>query len=163
MSFIVSAKKPYTPAPEGLWDAVCIDVVDRGIVKSDLYGDKHKCRIVWELSCKMEDGRPFTIQKNYTVSLHKKATLTKDLTSIRGKAFTAEELAGFDLEKVIGSNCQIVVVHAEHEGVVYGNVGSILKAGPNKLQAAGTYIRFKDRSPQDAIPSAPPPDEELPF
>jgi len=44
-------------------------------------------------------------------------------------------------------------------------VGSILKAGPNKLQAAGTYIRFKDRKPQDAIPSVPPPadDDEMPF
>jgi hypothetical protein len=162
MSLMASKTKSYTPPPEGVWAAVCVDVADLGMVKNkfdDSKPDQHKCRIVWELSEKMDDGRPYTTQKTYTVSLHEKASLYKDLKSWRGKAFTPEELAGFDVEKVIGAPCQIVISHEEKDGLVYGNITAIMKAGANRIQPSGNYIRFKDR-PENAAKNAREPGEE---
>ena len=148
MALIASGTKSYTPPPEGVWPAVCVDIVDLGMVSHPQYGEKHKCRIVWEISEKMSDGRPFTAQKQYTVSLHEKASLHKDLKAWRGKPFTAAELEGFDLEKVLGAPCQLVITHEEKDGMVYGNITAIMKAGPSKLHPSGGYIRHKDRKPE---------------
>jgi hypothetical protein len=135
----------FVPPPEGMWNAVCVDVVDLGMIK-DQWGEKHKCRIVWELSELMEDGRPFLASKQYTVSLHQKATLYKDLKSWRGRDFTTEEIKGFDLEKVLNAPCRIVITHVDVEDRTYGNVTAILKSDKIKLQPSGTYIRVKDRA-----------------
>lgn len=159
MSLTVSQKQ-YTPAPEGMHAAVCVDVVDLGMVEGQ-FGPKHKCRIAWEIAPVMEDDRRFTIQKSYTVSLHEKSNLFKDLKSWRGRAFTAQELAGFDLEKVLGAPCQLVVTHAESEGKTYANVTAILKADPrNSLKASGKYIRAQDREGYVAPNNAQPAHEE---
>ena len=45
MAFVIEAKA-FTPAPEGLWNAVCVDVIDKGMVDGQ-YGQKHKCRLLW--------------------------------------------------------------------------------------------------------------------
>lgn len=135
--------KKFEPVPEGLYDAVCVDVVDLGMVPG-MYGEKHKLKIVWEVSLKMADGRPFTISQRYTASLSPKANLYKDLKAIRGSDFTKEELKDFEMEKVLGSPCKILVEHNEKEGEVYANVGKIMKA-TDKLAASGKYKRAKDR------------------
>ncbi len=143
MSFIVKGSD-FTPAPDGVHSAVCVDVVDLGIVDGT-FGKKHKLKIVWEIADKMDDGRPFLTQKRYNVSLHEKSTLAKDLKSWRGKPFTPEELKGFDLEKVLGVPCQLVIVHEDREGMVYANVQTILKAVQPRLEPSGKYVRVKDR------------------
>lgn len=155
---LIAKGKTYTPPPEGVWPAVCVDVVDLGIVTGQ-FGEKHKCRIVWEISESMDDGRPFTASKMYSVSLHEKSSLRKDLRSWRGKAFTAEELNGFDVEKVLGAQCQLVITHEEKDGIVYGNVTAVMKADRrHPLRASGEYIRFKDR-PENQKNKARPSDE----
>jgi hypothetical protein len=153
MSLIVSSRKTYEPAPEGMYDAVCVDVADLGMVVSEKWGEKHKCRIMFELSTKMSDGRPYTVGQSFNLSLHAKATLTKFLKQWRGTPLTAEELKGFDLERLVGVPARIVVNHEENEGVVYGNITSIMKADPkSKLLPTGTYIRKKDR-PGGSVPT----------
>src|SRR6185295_3766959 len=103
MGYVVK-KKQFTPAPEGLHNAVCVDVVDLGIVDTK-FGKKEQIRLCWELdpatAGTLDDGRRFLIQKTYTPSLLEKAALNKDLKAWRGRAFTAEELAGFDLDNVL--------------------------------------------------------------
>jgi hypothetical protein len=162
---MASGGRNYMPPPEGLWAAVCVDVVDLGMVDGQ-WGEKHKCRIVWELSAKMDDGRPFTAQKQYTVSLNEKASLYKDLKSWRGKPFTPEELAGFDVEKVLGAPCQLVITQEEKDGSVYGNITAVMKADPkSKLKASGQYVRVKDRTPKEDSASEPSIEETeaIPF
>jgi len=144
MSLIVKQNKNYDPAPEGVHNGVCVDVVDMGMV-TDNFGTKHKCRLAWELDEKMTDGRPFLCSKTYTVSLNEKSSLYKDLKAWRGVAFTKEELAGFDLEKVIGAPCQIVIQHVEKDGTIYANVQTIIKSGKERIKPSGTYVRVKDR------------------
>jgi len=149
MSLIAKDSGNFTPAPEGLWPAVCVDVVDMGIVKQEWQGkvrQAHKCRLVWEISELMEDGRRFIVGKRYTVSLHLKSTLHKDLKSWRGKAFSKEELAGFDVEKVLGVPCRLMIMHEEKEGKIYANITAITKADrATAIAPAGTYVRVKDR------------------
>lgn len=139
----IKSESTFTPAPDGVHNAICVDVVDLGMVEG-MYGEKHKLKIVWEIEDKMESGKPFIVSKRYTVSLHDKSTLRKDLKSWRGKDFTAEEMSGFELDDVIGVSCQLVVVHSEREGTVYSNVSNVLKA-KSKLAPDGGYTRVKDR------------------
>ena len=145
MSLIIR-KKPFTPAPEGVWPAVCIDVVNLGMEESP-WGQLHKCRIVWEISATMpETGNRFIQAQKYTVSLGEKANLYKMLKVWRGKDFNADELAAFDLENIVGKPCQLVIVHTEKEGKIYGNVQTVLRADPkNILTSSNKYKRVKDR------------------
>lgn len=153
MSLIAKSSGNFTPAPEGLWSAVCVDVVDLGTIKQEFKGkvrSAHKCKLVWEISETMDDGRRFLVSKWYTVSLHAKANLYKDLVAWRGKTFTADELMGFDVEKVIGIPCQLVIVHTEKDGSTYANVNTIMKPNKaNSIQPGGTYVRVKDRPTED--------------
>lgn len=59
---------------------------------------------------------------------HEKATLRKDLDAWRGKPFTAEELAGFNLKNVINAACILTIVNQEGKtGNVYAKISSISK------------------------------------
>jgi len=136
--------KTYTPAPEGLHNAVCVDVVDLGL-KDTEWGKKHKCRLVWEIEATRNDGKRFLIMKEYGVSLNEKATLRKDIQSWRGKPLTSDELRKFDLESLIGRGCQLVVTHSESDGKTYANAQNVMKPGTNVLTPSGSYTRKKDR------------------
>lgn len=134
----------FTPAPEGVHNAVCVDIVDLGMIDG-VYGAKHKLNMVWEIEEQMPDKRlPFLVFKRYTASIHKKSTLRKDLNSWRGRDFTDEEAKEFDLDKVIGAPCQLVIQHAVHEGTTYANVIAITKAKV-AMKPNGGYKRVKDR------------------
>jgi hypothetical protein len=107
MAFIIKdTGTDFEPAPEGLQHCVCVDVADLGM-KDTQWGAKHKLRLVWELDQKMKDGRPYIVSAQFTVSLHPKSGLRKTLESWRGKKFTEQELAGFDLENLLGANAQV--------------------------------------------------------
>lgn len=152
----------YTPAPQGVHQAVCCDVVDLGMVESEYQGEKktvHKIRVVWQISEAMEDGRPFTVSARYTASLHEKARLRADLQSWRGRPFTKEELKDFDTDDVIGGNCLLNVMHESRNGKTYANVSAImpLPKGTRKMDVTPDYIRQRDRTPTQAAEPMPTP------
>lgn len=170
MSIILTNKSNFIPAPEGVHDAVCVDVVDLGMVKVTWKGktkESHKVRIAWELDKEMppnEDGEKkgrFIAMNRYTLSMDAKSNLRKMLKTWRGRDFTKEEMDGFDLEKIIGIPCQILITHNDDnkDGVVYANVESVLKAGDKKLSASGKYKRVKDREGYEG-PNSPTPKDE---
>jgi hypothetical protein len=176
----VSAGTNFKPAPAGLHQAVCCDVVDIGLVEVQTpQGAKmqHKVSVVWQIGeVDPETNKRFIVSRRYTASINEKASLHKDLVAWRGKAFTADELKAFDLEKLIGANCQLQVVHQEVAGKgTYANVNGILPLGKGmeKMTVADGYIRKKDRpveqqaptgqqAPTAATPQAPA-EEDLPF
>jgi hypothetical protein len=148
MVLIVKGTGDFVPAPEGLHSAVCVDLVDLGMQDTP-WGERHKVLLIWEVACCMEDGRPFTVRKRYTASLHEKSNLNKDLKAWRGRPFTAEELAGFDIEKILGAPCQVLVQHTEKDGSVYANVTAVMKAASGqKVVPSGQYVRVRDRDQQ---------------
>ena len=121
------------PIEAGSYPARCVGVVDLGIQHNDFNNkDQEKVRLIFELPTErvQVDGedKPRWLSKPYTASLHEKATLRKDLDAWRGKPFTAEELAGFDLKSVINAPCLLTVVHKESKnGGTYANIGGISK------------------------------------
>lgn len=146
--------KDFVPAPEGMWNAVCCDVVDLGM-RPTAHGDKHKVRVHWELDVVDEDREGpngerlnHTAVRNYNLTLGKGSHLRVALESWRGQPFTPDELDGFDLEKLIGANCQVLIEHnLGDNGKTYANITKVLKPGKQqpKLTPSPLYIRFQDR------------------
>ena len=165
----IIARKPessFEPCPEGLHQAVCVDVVDLGLQDTP-WGSKHKVELRWQVDQINERaGRRFELRKRYTNSLHEKAALRKDLECWRGRKFTEEELNGFDLEKLLTINCQLQVIHTlSDEGKTYDNVQAIVPHN-SKLPriAAQDYVRYQDRSKQQGNGHAPATgDDSVPF
>jgi len=165
----IIAREPeskFTPAPEGLHQAVCVDVIDLGLVETQ-WGQKLKVEIRWQLDVLNEDTQKrFDIRARYTLSLSEKANLRKQLETWRGRKFSQEELQGFDLEKLIGVNCQLQVIHnLTDEGKTYANVQAIVPHNPRVPKIAPLdYVREKDRASQHGNGAATQPDaDEVPF
>ena len=156
----------FVPCPQGTHQAVCVDVIDRGLMET-AYGEKRKVDVRWQVSENMPDGKPFLVQKRYTASLNEKARLRQDLESWRGKPFSAEELAQFDLDNLLGVNCLVNVVHHEDDkGRTWANVMSIapLLKGMTKMSVAGYVMeRDKVKSPDYPNGTTAETDDSIPF
>ena len=119
-------------APAGTSVARCYRLVDMGTHKITWQGKEKTARkllISFELlddDNRMSDGRPFSVSKRFTASLNEKAALRAFLESWRGKAYTAADLEGVDLRKVLGAYCLLGIVHAEKDGSTYANISSVL-------------------------------------
>ncbi len=150
--------------PEGLVQASCVDVVDLGMQPGMNGEEVHKCKFVFETALRDSKGVPFRISTSffgYTVSLGKKANLRKDLERWRGRQFTSEELAGFDIDSVLGAPAMLNVVHvaSKKNGKVYANIDGIFKdTNPTKYTPTGTYVR-SERTPVAKHEEPEPPEE----
>ena len=142
MSFIASdsgGNGNFKRVPPGAYIGRCYSLIDLGTqLTSGQYGEKlqHKIRIGWELFGEDENGEaltidvdgktmPMTISKSYTVSLHEKAGLRKDLAAWRGRDFTDEEAKGFDVAKLLGAYCMVNITTSESNGKTYSNVAGL--------------------------------------
>ncbi|KFB11076.1 phage replication initiation protein, NGO0469 family [Nitratireductor basaltis] len=123
----------FDPCPQGTHTARCFRFVDLGSHEQKYQGESKGLKRLVMLSFeipgeRMDDGRPFTISKRYTWSMHEKSTLRKHLEAWRGKKFQESDLGpgGFDIRNVLGKTCTITVVHREnHEGDVFAAIDSI--------------------------------------
>lgn len=129
----------YDPISAGIHHAICTAVYDLGIQFNERFNTKkHEILIQWELpeqriQIETDEGTkdmPRATSKRYTLSLHEKANLRKDLETWRGKAFTAKELEGFDILVLLGINCQIQIIHNVKGNKTYANVSAILPLSP---------------------------------
>jgi hypothetical protein len=131
-------------AEPGLCRAVCTHVVDLGIQESPEYGPKHQVALCFELEQRLTKGehagKPFMCSKIYTASTNKKAILRQHLDSWRGKSMTEEEARGFDLEKLIGVNCQLNLVEVAKNDKVYVNINAIVKASKGDAPLVSTGV-----------------------
>jgi hypothetical protein len=150
MGLVVKDGGEFRPHPQGQFRAICMDVVDLGMVENKRFGKvQHKIAVVFHSDEKMDDGKPFEIWERFTATLSDQGHLRPFLESWRGRAFTPEELKGFDLEKLIGVNAVIQVIQTQKDGKTYGNVRGIMlpMRGVEKLDPTPDYIRRKDREP----------------
>lgn len=125
--------------PPGAYIGRCFSLIDLGTqLTRGQFGEKaqHKIRIGWELFGEDESGAPLTIDvdgkqmpltisKSYTVSLHEKSSLRRDLAAWRGKDFTDEEAKGFDVAKLIGAYCMVNATQTENNGKTYVDVAGL--------------------------------------
>lgn len=141
MAFIASDSGGgnFKRVPAGAYIGRCYSLIDLGTqLTTGQFGEKlqHKIRIGWELFGEDENGQPLTvdvdgkempmtISKSYTVSLHEKSGLRRDLASWRGKDFTDEEAKGFDVQELVGAYCMVNVTTSETNGKTYSNVAGL--------------------------------------
>jgi hypothetical protein len=159
----------YPPVPQDLHHAICYAVYDLGTHPFEYQGRAkiaHKLVIIFELpEIRIDierDGEsknlPRAISKQYTLSLHEKSKLRKDLQGWRGKVFTPEELEGFDIGKLLGVNCLIQVLHNTKDGKTYANISSImpLPKGFEKRTAENPIKFFSFEEDGKEIPEGTP-------
>lgn len=141
MAFIAkdSGGGDFKRVPAGAYIGRCYSLIDLGTqLTNGQHGEKmqHKIRVAWELFGEDENGAPLTvmvdgkempmtISKSYTVSLHEKSTLRKDLAAWRGRDFTDEEAKGFDVSKLVGAYCMVNATTSETNGKTYTNVAGL--------------------------------------
>ena len=85
----------------------------------------------------------------------------------RGRDFTEEEEAGFDVEKLVGVPCTVTVINnAGDDGAIYANVSAVAPSQKKaeRLSPSAGYVRVKDRPPKEqAAAMADPNKDEVPF
>jgi hypothetical protein len=130
----------FKPHPEGIHPAVCVDVMDLGLVETDFQGVKkmvNKVKLTFESEAKGDDGKPCTVSKNFTASLHPKAKLSEFLGKWRGRQVAPGETIGLD--KLIGASCTLVISHQQNmSGKTYAAIDAVSKP-TKKVTPSGTY------------------------
>lgn len=142
MALTLSANETqYKPCPAGTHHATCIRIIDLGTQRSEFNGEvktQPKILVTWEIDPQgdpdmlMSDGRPYTISRRYTASMHSKSQLANDLKSWRGRDFTPEERESFYLPAILGKSCLLSITHENSKdgSTVYANIAGIA----NKLK-----------------------------
>ena len=129
-----------SPHPEGIFPAVCVDVIDMGMVSVDYKGEiklVHKVRLVFETEQVKQDGTRFVVARMFTASLHPKGRLAQTLEKWRGRPFQPDEV--LDLNRLIGVGCTLVVSHVVRaDGAVFASIDAISKLTKN-LAPSGNY------------------------
>jgi hypothetical protein len=130
----------FNPHPEGIWPALCLDVIELGMMWSEFQGQRKlvpKVKVVFETEAVGEDGKRCIVTKNFTASLHPKAKLAEFLGKWRGRPVVPPE--SVDLGKLIGACCTLVISHQKNlSGKTYASVDAISK--PTKsVVASGAY------------------------
>ena len=119
----------YELPPEGTELCICNRVIDLGLQFSPTYNTtSHKILLGFRLVDTVgTDGQALDVSNRYTLSLSEKAILRKHLESWRGRAFSAEELKGFDVTKLLGVPALVTIKHDMNpgNGKTYANIAGI--------------------------------------
>jgi len=139
------AKRPERDIPpQGMWDAVCVDVIDLGMVRNPFSPNgeqRHMCRIVWEIATTKQNGLPYWVFRDYALTLGYASNLRRDIEGWRGRPMSEEELEGFDIERLIGAACRVVIKHVHASGKVKLYI-VITRPDPNNIyKPTGKYER----------------------
>jgi len=149
------------PVAPGVHIATCIKVIDLGMQYSQAFNvTQRKVMLTWEVhgDTIIVDGeeKPKLISKEYTLSLGERAKLRAHLDAWRGRAFTEQELMGFDLKNVLGCACQLQVMHNEKG---YDSVNAVL-AMPKGMTAPqqvhdSVYFDLSEKSSLSMLSTLP--------
>jgi hypothetical protein len=97
----------------------------------------NKVKITFESEAKTDDGKPCSVSKNFTASLHPKAKLAEFLGKWRGRPVLLGET--IDLQKLIGACCTLVISHQQNlAGKTYASIDAVAKP-TRKVAPSGQY------------------------
>ena len=142
----------YEPIEKGRHDAICVTVAGIG-EQETAYGVKNQVVITWEIPSivrewtkdgETKEGRA-QITRTFTCSLAPKASLRLILEDWRDKEFTPQELAGFDLEKLLGVPCSLKIKHqtSQDGSRVYANIADVEPyEGKDKLEPEAPLVHY---------------------
>jgi len=125
--------------PAGIHEAACVFLAHIGTQPKTWEGRDYTVpQVIVGFECQQIEGHPRTSLWS-SFSLKKKSQLRKQLESWRGKPFTEEELAGWDLEQIVGKPCQIQVIHRENAaGYKNARIENVLPAVKGQSKATTT-------------------------
>lgn len=125
----------FKTVPSGSHLAVCDMVVFLGLQPgSGIYPTpKHQLYVRFEIPAERlefeKDGKkynlPAVIGQTFTASMHEKANLRKQLEAWRGRKFSDDEAAVFDVSSILGKACMLNVIEKVSGDKVYANIASI--------------------------------------
>lgn len=102
----------------GNYFARCFMMVHIGTITDFKGKEINKIRIGWEIPTELKtlgNGNqvPFTVSKEFTLSMNEKSHLRKFLVSWRGREFTDADIESFDVAKIIGTTCMLNIIHKQ--------------------------------------------------
>jgi len=126
--------------PPGIWQGVCDDVIDLGLIWTEFQGQRklvRKLKLVFETEHVGEDGKRGIVTKNFTASLHPKSKLAGFVGQWRGRPVAPGE--NVDLKKLLGACCTLVLSHQQSlSGRTYVSIDAVAKA-TKKVVPSGPY------------------------
>ena len=158
MGIFASEASYENPKPGEDRPVVCCDVVDLGIVtpKDPKFKPAHKVRFVFQMDELNSKGNRFTVRsKPYTLSLHERSSLRKDLLKDWGVKLGPKELQKFDLESLSGRMAEVDLISVPVGDKVFVNIDSLRRYKGDVDLTVENYTRVKDRDKdaEDMIPS----------
>jgi hypothetical protein len=142
-----SDRKQFQIAPAGTHLARLYRIIDLGTQMREFEGKvtmSRKAKFFFELHGEdadgkpllTSDGKPLIQSREYTVSLNEKANLRRDLEAWRGKAFTEDELKGFDISNILGHFCMVNITHRQKGDMTYADLKGVSSV-PNIYKKQG--------------------------
>lgn len=133
-------------APEGVYKAVCVHVIDLGTQTFTIKGKEQSSRKVsvgFELLGKKNSfGDPQVLAQRYTFSSSKKSNLSKAL-----KAWLGIKDPDYDLDGLLGKPAQVTITHSEDgEYANITNIGAVPKGTKFPKPATGLTSLYLDES-----------------
>lgn len=128
---IIAENKPskvFELPKQGTVHAVLAEVRDMGLIDQTWKGvtkKVHKVLFRWQLA-EMDAEKPpqpKRLYERFTNSLDPKANLYDRIQEMFGKT----PPMSLDLEKIVGTNVDLVVVHKEKEGKTYANIAAVIR------------------------------------
>tara|TARA_R110000824_G_scaffold89988_1_gene220243 strand:- start:2108 stop:2716 length:609 start_codon:yes stop_codon:yes gene_type:complete len=153
--------------PSGTHIARCYSMIHIGTVEWEYQGEikyTNKVRLTFELPHEMREfsgeQKPMVISKEYTLSLHEKSNLRRDLEGWRGKSFTTKEEGSFDITDVLGMECNLSIIHKTartgNEFAQIGGISSMTKGSKCPKQFNKSFIfNYFDCFDQDWLDQQP--------
>lgn len=168
-------RRPFVAAPEGTDQAVLVDVRNMG--EKEVFwqgaskGKKPHVLFQWQLNNVIDlefdpnddeetqkwkeeqNGKLYMVSQIYVNSMAPSAKMRKHIEAMLGRQLSDKEAGprGFNLNALVGQNCQLTIVRSEKDGITYANVANVAgwnpKFGPN--MEPKDFVRYKDR-PKDA-------------
>jgi hypothetical protein len=131
-----SDRKQFQIAPAGTHLARLYRIIDLGTQMREFEGKvnmSRKAKFFFELHGEdvynkpllTADGKPLIQSREYTVSLNEKANLRRDLEAWRGKAFSEDELKGFDISNILGHFCMVNISHRQKGDMTYADLKGV--------------------------------------
>lgn len=126
-----NSQKEFKPLEAGTHIGRVVGVLHIGTVTDSFKGEdvtRNRVFISFEVpEALKEDGKPYTIGQEFTLSMNSKGNLLPFIESLLGVKLDKDEAKEFDVFKLIGVAGMINVIHSvpTSEGIVYANIKSV--------------------------------------
>lgn len=125
------SQKEFKPLDAGTHIARVCGIIHLGTRTENIKGadvTRNRIYISFEVPNKLkEDGTPFTIGQEFTLSMNKQGNLLPFVESMLGRQMTKDETKEFDVYTLLGKTAMLNVIHSapNADGNVYANIKSV--------------------------------------